>query len=264
MNKFKKISIYKYEDNVTRQVLDSVICEYPLTIFLNDVEYATLLCTPENMSELVVGYLNSEHIITSYKEIISFIIDEDKGICYIELKNNKIINSEIHKKRYVTSGCSNSAVFYDTLDAIKLSPTMIKEGEKKVKISDIFNMMKSVNQQSSLFKLTGGVHIAALFDYKNIICIAEDIGRHNAVDKIVGKLMINKLSGDDKVMVVSGRISSEMILKCAKAKISIIVSRSAPMDKAVDIARKLNLTLIGFVRGKRGNIYSGIDRINLE
>ena len=262
MNKLKKVNIYKYEDNIIQQVSSSVSCEYPVTIFLNNIEYNTLFCTPENIRELIVGYLNSEYIITSYKEIISFIIDNNKGICYIELKNNKIINSEIHK-RYTTSVCSNSAIFYYTLDAIKLSSVIMIE-DKKINMADVFRMIEFVNDQLNLFELTGGVYIAALFDYKKNIYIIEDISQNNAVDKIVGKLMIDELSVDNKVMVVSRGVSAEIVLKCAKANISIIVSRFAPMDKAVDIARKLNITLIGFVIGKRGNIYCGINRIYLE
>lgn len=263
MDKFAKYEIYKYDNLEIIKTEDDVISEYPMTIFINDREYATLLCTPEHLEELVVGYLRSDYLIESFEDLESLIIDESKGIAHVEIKDASLLEEEIFRKRYITSGCSSSAVFYDTLDAIKLKRKEIDLNEPKIKMESLFKMMELVNQNSELFKQTGGIHIAGLFDYYNNMYLIEDIGRHNAVDKIIGKMTIDGISPDCKVIVVSGRISSDMVLKCAKTNINTIVSRSAPMDKAIDIAKKLNLTLVGFLRGKRANIYSGIERIDV-
>lgn len=260
MNKYTVYEIEKYDNLKLNKEDDDVICEYPLTIFLNDIEYATLLCTPEYRRELIVGYLKSDYLINDLDDVESIIIDEDKGLAYVELHDISMLSEELHRKRYITSGCSSSAVFYDTLDAIKLRKNV---EENKINMTSVFKIMTLLNQSSDLFRQTGGVHVAGLFDNVSNCFIVEDIGRHNAVDKIVGNMIINKTDPSDKVVAVSGRISSEMILKCAKANINVVISRSAPMDKAIDIARKLNITLIGFVRGKKANIYSASARIEI-
>jgi FdhD protein len=121
--------------------------------------------------------------------------------------------------------------------------------------------MKAFHKRSLGYRETGGVHSAALAEKDNILIVREDIGRHNTVDKILGYAMLNSINLSDKVILISGRISSEIVLKTIKTKIPMIVSRSAPTDQAVEHARDSNITLIGFVRGQRMNVYSGLGRI---
>jgi FdhD protein len=121
--------------------------------------------------------------------------------------------------------------------------------------------LKKLQEDSSYFKLTGGTHISALADSENILFRMEDIGRHNTLDKIIGKALKEKVNLDNKIILTSGRISSEMIIKVLRQGIPFLVSRSAPTDQAINTAVERGLTLIGFCRGRRMNIYSGADRI---
>jgi len=116
--------------------------------------------------------------------------------------------------------------------------------------------MESLQQQAVLFKATGGVHSAALADTEKILFFCEDIGRHNAIDKIIGEAIKAGTATDDKIIVSSGRLSSEILLKAAKLQIQMLVSRAAPTSLSIELAESLNITLVGFVRGKRINIYS--------
>lgn len=249
---YKKISINKFENSKFSVVEDPIIVEFPLTIYINDQEYATLLCTPSKMKELVLGYLFSEYLIGSIEDVLDMVMDEEKGLVYVQLASRP----EILQNRYVTSGCASSTAYYKTMDAIKmqgLSPGVIA-------MQEVFDSIRLLNQHSELFKITGGVHTAAL-SYGDVIMYAEDVGRHNAVDKLIGHLISAGEKPLDSIMYTSGRISSEIILKCARYGIGVVVSRSAPMDRAVQIAEKLGMVLIGFVRGNRANIYAGKDLI---
>jgi len=131
----------------------------------------------------------------------------------------------------------------------------------KINASALFNLFRHFQEKSILYRTTGCIHAAAIADENEILFIAEDVGRHNAVDKIIGWTLLNRVSFKGKIMLVSGRISSEMALKTAKWKIPLIVSRTAPTSLAIEFAEKAGLTLIGFLRGQRFNIYSHPERI---
>jgi FdhD protein len=258
MNKVETYKIVKYDETLIEQT-DVIIIEFPLTVFVNDKELATLLCTPEDMDLLVLGYLRSEHLIETKADIDGLVIDDDKGLAYVTL--HKDVDLDEFRNRYITSGCASSAVYYKTLDAVTLRFNSINT--HTVKMSNVFECMKSLNQNSSLFKDTGGVHIAGLYEEERLIVTKEDIGRHNAVDKIIGYLLEHDMTAENKTLYLSGRVSSEMILKCAKAGISAVVSRSAPMSVAIKLAQMHDILLMGFVRGHKGNIYNGKERVEV-
>ncbi|MFC2070328.1 formate dehydrogenase accessory sulfurtransferase FdhD [Chloroflexota bacterium] len=130
-----------------------------------------------------------------------------------------------------------------------------------VKTSDILSLAKEFQHRSEIYHATGGVHSAALCDTSSILLFSEDIGRHNALDKIFGECMLNDIPADDKIIVSSGRISSEMLLKVSRRQIPVIVSKSAPTDLGIKLTSDLGITLIGYVRGKRMNIYTEVWRV---
>ena len=136
------------------------------------------------------------------------------------------------------------------------------EDSFKIDVEKLFSLFKDFQKKSELYKSTGCIHCAALADSENIIFLAEDIGRHNAVDKVIGYALLNEITLRNKVLLISGRISSEMVLKAGKWKIPVIVSRSAPTSLAITLAEKIGLTVIGFLRGKRCNIYTHSQRVN--
>lgn len=246
--------------NVKEVKTDVVVRELPLTIFLNNKELVTLLCTPENLKDLAVGFLYSEGILQSKEEIDKMALDRQKGIIWIEVKGDKDFVKKLMFKRLIPSGCGQGATFYKVADA-----TSCKEVDSDLRISSqsALNLAKKMQQQSQLYKATGGVHSAALCDKKNLSIFSEDIGRHNAIDKIFGRCLLEGIQTDDKIILTSGRISSEILLKVAKRNIPIIISRSAPTNLAIKLANKLRVTLIGFARGKRINIYANDFRISL-
>ena len=133
--------------------------------------------------------------------------------------------------------------------------------EIKIESATILSLMNDFRNMSKNFLLTGGVHSAAIADPENIIIFREDIGRHNAIDKIIGHVVLSNKSFNKKIIITSGRISSEILLKVLKCEIPVIVSKSAPTNRAIEICRETGITLIGFARGNRMNIYSGEQRI---
>lgn len=257
-NKFSSLQIIKIQDNKKEKLEDIVVREYPLTIFLNNRELVTLLCTPSELKELTIGFLSSEGFIKSKEDIENIFFEKNKKIVKIEIRDKNSISEELFRKRSLTSGCGRGTIFYNTMDFLT---TEILDSESKISAGKILELNKEFQNKSETFKLTGGVHSAALTNSDRIIFFSEDIGRHNAIDKIFGKVTLKEISTSNKIVFTSGRISSEILIKVAKRKVPILVSRSAPTDLAINLGKKLNITLIGFLRGKRMNIYSGEKRI---
>lgn len=259
MEIIQKIDISRYKRGEINTEKDIVIVEYPFTIFLNEIEFITLLCTPKSLKNLAVGFLSSEGIISSKNDIRSLQIDEDKGRAYVHIENNDVFaftGDKLSGKRTVTTACGKErTISYSVIDFYgsendKIINTISISPKK------ILDLVNTFSKKSELFINTGGVHSCALCDKNNILLFEEDVGRHNALDKILGEAVLNDINLEDKIVVTSGRVSSEMAIKAIKKKIPVLVSRSAPTNIAVDLANRFNLTLIGFARGERMNIYS--------
>lgn len=239
-----------------KERFDLIAEEAPLTIFINNEEFITLLSTPADLRELTIGFCLSEGILKRKEELRSIDLDEKEGICRIELKDD--LKREFFGKRAISSGCGRGSIFYNPSDIFDYS--LIKS-EIKVKSKDILRLMRSLQSSSQLFKKTGGVHSCALADAERILVFKEDIGRHNAVDKIFGECFLKEIPTEDKIILLSGRISSEILIKVSKARIPIVASRAAPTTLAVEMANKLGIALAGFVRTEKMNIYTHPERI---
>ena len=257
-DKTEYLPILRVSEKTREEKQDLVIKESPLTIFLNSEELVTLLCTPENLKSLGVGFLYSEGILQSKEEIEKIALDEGRGTIWIKTKERKDFVKKLMFKRLITSGCGKGAAFYNVADA-----TSCKEVESELKISlqEALNLVNEMQHRSQLYKATGGVHSAALCDNRDILMFSEDIGRHNAIDKIFGECLLEGIETENRIMITSGRVSSEILLKIVKRNVPIIISRSAPTNLAVGLANKLGITLIGFARGKRINIYTNDWRV---
>lgn len=253
MKPSKSYNILRINKDSVKNEEDLIILEYPFTIFIDDEEIITLLCSPKSLEYLAIGFLYSEGFIESYSAIKNIQIDEDKGSAYINLNIRKTFNEKLQGKRTITSGCGKGTVFYNVLDSFKSKKIT---NTIDIKSNEIVDLMRSFNKDSELFNSTGGVHACAICNEHGIIYFEEDIGRHNALDKVLGKALVENMDLSDKIILTSGRISSEMLIKAAKRGIPVVVSRSAPTSLAVDMARELNITLVGFVRGEKMNIYS--------
>ena len=252
---FEKIKITKiYLRQGSEELLDKVVIEIPLTIILNNQELSTLLCSPDKLKELAIGYLVSESFISSKADIKSVDLNEKTTVARIET-NQPLSKEELNKKRIITSGCGRGQTFYNYQDFSGCRPV---EAKLNIEPEVILNLMAEFQKKSVVFRETGGVHSAALCQGDKIMAFAEDIGRHNAVDKIIGEVFLKGEETKDKFLLLSGRVSSEILIKAARLGVPLIVSRSAPTNMAIKLAKQLNITLAGFARGERLNLYTPI------
>ncbi|MBA2124167.1 formate dehydrogenase family accessory protein FdhD [bacterium Unc6] len=254
----EEVWINKIDKGERRVVKDVVTEEIPLTIYYNGKELATLLCSPNKLKELVVGFLYSLGLIAGNNEIKQLTTDDKRWTAAVATKRKNNRGEEIFK-RVFTSGCGKGTILYsaDAVDRKRLDSKLRINHEK------ISQIMVQFHRSSISFQRTGGVHSAALTTGENIEIFMEDIGRHNALDKVIGEALLKNFKMKNSIMLTSGRLSSEIVLKAIRCDIPVLVTRSAPTDQAVKIARERNLTLVGFVRGKRMNIYAGEERITL-
>lgn len=250
--------IVKYSDGQLHDHEDEIVLEFPLTIFVNSMEFATMVCTPTHFDEMVIGFLASEGVIRFRDEIKSLNIDEDKGYAYVDLHADITTSQEYYSKRFIGSCCGKSRQFYFHNDA-KTAKTATST--TTLTPAQCIKLMNDMQQSSLVFQQTGGVHNAALCSPEEMIISRTDIGRHNALDKLYGYSLLNRLPVRDKVIVFSGRISSEVLLKAAKIGVGIVLSKSAPTDLAIKLANDLNITAVGFIRGNSFNVYSHPHRI---
>jgi FdhD protein len=256
--KTEKVFILRITEQDSTEMEDMIVREFPLTIILNNQELVTLLCSPANLKYLALGFLASEGFIRAREEIKTILLDDQRGIARVDTEGSPDIARDLIFKRFIASGCGRGAAFYSVADAANLG---MVESKTRISASQIFAVMREFQHRSEVFKDTGGVHSAALTDGERLLVFAEDIGRHNAIDKIFGECLWGNIPTEDRVIVTSGRISSEILHKAAKRRVPIIISRSAPTDLAVRTAADLGITLIGFVRGKRMNVYTNNWRV---
>ncbi|WHY88479.1 formate dehydrogenase accessory sulfurtransferase FdhD [Neobacillus novalis] len=237
---------------------DDVAVESALTIAVDGNEFATMVCTPSDLQELVVGFLASEGVIRAYRDIKSLQIDEDRGFAYVDLINKHSVLKEFHSKRFIGSCCGKGRQFYFHND-VKTAKTVMTK--LTITPEQCRMLMKQMQESSSHFQQTGGVHNAALCTSNGIVVSRTDIGRHNALDKLFGYCIIHRISLKDKIIAFSGRISSEVLLKAAKIGVGIILSKSAPTNLALNLAEELGITAVGFIRGNGFNVYTHQHRI---
>lgn len=248
------ITGYKYIDGSWQQLSLSVPREMPFTIFINNRELVTVLCTPSKLNCLVLGYLLSEGIITDMKDVAAMRVCEDDELADVRLKTD----FTLPEKRVLTSGCGGGVVFSYDVGAEKIvSPIEIAPEQ-------LLQLMRNMLESAETYNLTGGIHTSAISDGINILAMGEDIGRHNTLDKIMGECLLRKISTKDKILLTSGRVSSEMLRKAAKMQVPVIVSLTSPTERAISLARDLEITLAGYARGNRFTVYSAPERLGVK
>jgi FdhD protein len=255
----KEIDILRIQDGDRSTFRDRIVIEFPLTIILNDEQLVTLLCSPTDLDSLALGFLSSEGFIKQKEDVKRLHLDETRGIIRIETKDGLDPAHKLFMKRVLTTGCGSGLAFYSFADT-DLKKHRIPSG-LTISAAEIMRLNLEFQGHSEVYRETHGVHSAALCDRKRILIFAEDIGRHNAVDKVFGRCLQEAVLSDDKMMIISGRISSEILFKVAKRNIPILVSKSVPTDMGVSLARDFHMTLVGFARGKRMHVYAGEERI---
>ncbi len=227
----ERLPILRIMEQSRSEIEDVVVTEFPLTIILNNQEAVTLLCSPTKLEYLTIGYLWSEGLIESKDEIREIKLDWDKDVVRVK-----------------TSGRRGSTFF---------SPQKVDvEPQTKISASQVFTLVNEFQHHSQVYEATHGLHSAALCKPDQLLIFSEDIGRHNAIDKIFGECLLNDISTDNCLIITSGRVSSEILLKVAKRGIPLLISIAAPTNLGVRLANDLGVTLISFAREKRMNVYT--------
>ncbi len=254
----RTVNAWHYEEGRWMQRPEAVAEEYPLTVWVEDRELLTLLCSPRDLDHLAAGFLVSEGILRRREDLAALTVDADKGHCWVRLRDPEALGLALHGRRTQTAGCAKGMIFYRVSDTL---PLPAPDPDLRVSMRVLGDLMTRFNRSSPLFQETGGVHSCALATAEGLLWLQEDIGRHNALDKLIGRAFLESVPLGDKLLLTSGRVSSEILLKCARTGIPAVFSRSAPTALAVAEAERLGLTLGGFLRGGRGNIYTGRERI---
>ena len=243
------------------ETTDQVATEIGFSLTVNDKQVVTLLCTPSELDHMAIGFLLSEGLLKERDALLDIQVDEEKFSVAVTLKGlPENIDNVFHKKT-ITSGCGRGITFTDAADLKKLAPNRSGLTVTREEIQDLMKKFRSV---SKLFLETGGVHSAALADRKDILLFAEDIGRHNAVDKLIGKAFLQGIPVQDKILLSSGRISGEIMTKVIRNRIPALISRTAPTCMSITYAEDHGVTLVGFARGDRMNVYTHPQRILLR
>jgi FdhD protein len=258
-----KRKIIKYKDGRMEEVEDTIVTEVPITVKVNEQELVTMVCTPEYIEDMVIGFLASEGIIKNIQDIEKIWLQDKEGYVHVKTKKINPFYQSFQSKRYITSCCGMSRqgfVFVnDALTAKKMNDINVT-----ITPEECFQLMKKMQDNAEIFQQTGGVHNAALCDVNGLILSRMDIGRHNALDKIYGFCLKNNISIKDKIIVFSGRISSEILLKVAKIGCEMILSKSAPTELALELAEDLGITSIGFIRNDSLNVYTHAERVKFH
>jgi FdhD protein len=234
----------------------NVVEEQPLTIFLNGQEIVTAMTIGDYPQYLALGFLKNQGMLTDNENILGIDYDDELQTVVVRT-DGKTIYEEKLKKKTRTSGCAVGTVFGDMMEGLE----NLKLPNVEFKVSWLYELSNIINQTPSLYLKAGAIHGTVLCCKNKPLVYMEDVGRHNAVDKIAGWIYSNNESGKDKALYTTGRLTSEMVIKCALMGIPVLVSRSGFTAWGVEIANQVGLTLIGRLRGKRFMCLAGKDRL---
>jgi len=231
-----------------QEVKAEVVREQPLTVYVNGERFLTLLCSPFDLEPLVLGYLWMEKVIAGLDEVASLSVSEVDGRADVTLTRPVTLPTE----RILTSGCGGGITF-------RIDPRLFPRVRStlKVKPEALAARLHDLLRDARHYHASRGIHGAALADADRVLLVAEDVGRHNAVDKLKGLALLRGLPTDDRILLSTGRVSSEMLLKAARMGVPLIASRTSPTEMAVALAEQLGITVAGYVRGDGLNLYAG-------
>jgi FdhD protein len=257
-----KVSIVKIDVSAGKAVkeTDYVAEEKPIHLFLNRTHYATIFCSPLKLGELAVGHTLSEGILKSPEEIKEISLKE--AVCRIRLQPDVDLEKRLklsrHFSRVIFSACGSTEPYQPAKKLAKIKSNIT------IKADVLLACVNQLNFIAETFRKTGAVHVAAIYKLNGILAgSAEDVGRHNAVDKAIGIAASKHTDFSSCFLALSGRLTGDIVMKAARVGLPMVVSMAAAIDSGVEVAKELNLTLIGFARGKRMNVYSCPERIIL-
>ncbi len=252
--KIKKIDIDR-QANV--EIVDFIAIDKPVNIFVNGDHFVTLIASPKNIRELALGHLLGEGVIASLDDIERIAV---KGVKVTVRATNEIQLRKSTSLKVIPTGCGTSEDFL-------LFPSSVATKTKSMAVFravDISRAFKLLQLSAKVFRKSGGTHVAALFTRGGMLqfCM-EDVGRHNAVDKVIGKGMLEKVNFAKTFLISTGRLSADIVVKCARAKIPLVASKAAPLESGVLAGEMTGLTVVGFLRGARLNVYTGFQRVKI-
>ncbi len=244
----------KVKGERVEEVAGEVVREQPLSVYVNGEKFLTLLCSPVMLEALVVGYLWMEQVIADVADITELRISPVDGRAEVTLSHPVTLPTE----RILTSGCGGGITF--RIDH-RLFPRV--DSSARVRPAELGARMKDLFGAAVHYQRSRGIHGAALADRERLLLVAEDVGRHNAIDKIKGEALLRGIPTVDRLLLSTGRISSEMLLKAARMGVPVVASRTSPTEMAVALAEQLGITVCGYVRPDGLNVYAG-DAVMLD
>ena len=244
-------------DHEGRAVDTAVVYERPLTLFLNDQEIVTMMTIGDYPDYLAVGYLLNQNMLRRDDEIVGIDYDQELEVVVVRTARATDYEEKL-KKKVRTSGCAQGTVFGDVMEQFE---QVELPADAILKTSWLYALTRKINTAPSLYLKAGAIHGCVLCEEDRPLLYMEDVGRHNAVDKIAGYMFLNGISPEGKIFYTTGRLTSEMVIKTVQMQIPILISRSGFTAWGVDLARQANLTLIGRAKGKRFIALAGESRI---
>ncbi len=238
----------------------SVTVERPLTLFLNGREIVTMMTICDHPDYLAVGYLLNQNMLRADDKVTGIDYDDEIEVVVVRTERETDYEEKL-KKKTLTSGCAQGTVFGDVMEKFE---TVELNQNTRLKTSWLYTLTKKINTTPSLYLEAGAIHGCILCHEDKPLIYMEDVGRHNAVDKIAGYMFMHGITGEDKIFYTTGRLTSEMVIKTVQMGIPILCSRSGFTAWGVELARQVGLTLVGRARGKRFIALAGQDRIDFD
>ena len=247
-------------DHTGTKVDTRVVHERALTLYLNSQEVVTMMTIGDHPDLLAIGYLVNQNMLAKDEVINEIDYDPDLAVIVVRTEVETDFEEKM-KKKVRTSGCAQGTVFGDIMESFE---NVTLEKTARLKTSSLYELTKKINTVPSLYLEAGAIHGCVLCEEDRPLVYMEDVGRHNAVDKIAGWMFQNQTNASDKIFYTTGRLTSEMVIKTVMMGIPILVSRSGFTASGVELARQVGLTLIGRARGKRFIALSGEERIEFD
>ena len=244
-------------DHNGNRLTTSVVIEKPLTVFLNGQEIVTLMTIGDEPELLAVGFLLNQNMLRLGDKISGIEYEDDLDVVVVRTDRETDFE-KLLKKKTITSGCAQGTVFGDLMD--KLSSISLSSSDR-LRTSWLYELSKKINNTPSLYLEAGAIHGCVLCKQNHPLIYMEDVGRHNAIDKIAGYMFLNNIQPIDKIFYTTGRLTSEMVIKTVQMRVPILVSRSGFTAWGVELAREAGLTLVGRAKGRRFIVLSGTERI---
>ena len=246
-----RTQVFRFEKGNIKPIEHEPVREFPLKLIVNGRELATLISSPHDLRFLVAGFLQLQGFVQGLADFQMFSVCEDFGVA------NVIIKGELPEqlKPALTSGCGTGITF-NLQQKMNLKEKSPRTAVSRFLPADLFSLMDQLARFAGEYRKSGGIHSAAVGEGRTILLSSEDVGRHNTLDRIAGEALFKGINLEGKVLLTSGRVSTEMVTKAAMLGVSLIASRTSPTDLAVQLAEKAGITLVGYLRSSGFNIYT--------